>query len=76
MHKCNKPRCITDKYVKERKSVKIATTKEVVEINANVNCTDDNVIYVISCKQCSFQENTEAMSSTRILMKQQENTLI
>ena len=55
MHKCNKPRYITDKYVKEGKSVKIATTKEVVEINANVNCADDNVIYVISCKQCSFQ---------------------
>ena len=55
MYKCNKPRCITDKFVKEGKSVKIATTKEVVEINANVNCTDSNVIYVISCKQCSFQ---------------------
>ena len=79
MRKRNKPTCITDKFMKEGKSVKIATTKELVEINNN-----NNVIYVISCKQCSFQyfgksvkekqqgwDKTEAMSPTRILMRSQ-----
>ena len=55
MHKCNKPRCVTDKYIQEGKVVRAAATKKTYEINANVNCNESNVIYVISCKRCSFQ---------------------
>ena len=55
MHKCRKPRCVTDKYVEEGKVVRSTATKKVVEINGRVNCNDSNVIYVISCKRCPAQ---------------------
>ena len=53
MKKCSK--CSVCPFVKEGKTVKSKATNYKIDINTNVDCSTQNIIYLLNCKKCSQQ---------------------
>ena len=55
MHRCGTANCRCCQFVETGRTARSTATKEMVEINTEVNCQDSNVIYLISCLHCKEQ---------------------
>ena len=65
MKKCTN--CSVCPFVKEGRTVKSKSTNFKMDINKNVDCSTQNIIYLLSCKKCSVQYigETERMLKER-----------
>ena len=65
MKKCSK--CSVCPFVKEGRTIQSKSTNLKIDINMNVNCSTQNIIYLLSCKKCSQQYigETERMLKER-----------
>ena len=65
MKKCLK--CGVCPYIKEGKSVQATSTGYKVDINSSVDCSSQNIIYLLGCKKCPQQYigETERMLKER-----------
>ena len=68
MKKCRRSRCETCDFVKEGKFVKASATSTSAPINAEVDCTTENYIYLVNCRKCNLQYvgKSSQMFSTRM----------
>ena len=55
MSRCGAGNCRCCQFVETGKTARSTATTEVVEINAEVNCQDSNIIYLITCLHCKEQ---------------------
>ena len=55
MHHCGSHSCRTCQLLETGKVARATASQEVVEINAEVNCQDSDVIYLITCLHCKEQ---------------------
>ena len=53
--RCNKPRCLTCRNVKETCTFQCSVDKQVYRINYQFNCDSKCLVYLITCKQCLLQ---------------------
>ena len=55
MKKCRRNKCETCDFIKEGKTLKATATNTTAYINAAVDCSTENYIYLINCKKCRLQ---------------------
>ena len=73
MKKCHN--CDTCSIVKEAKVAKSKINGYTVEINNKVNCNDENVIYLISCKRCPEQYIGETKRKFKAAVRKDRDTV-
>ena len=69
--KCGKSRCEICLYIQETDTFKSTTAGESFKINHQLNCDDNCLIYLLTCKCCGKQYVGETTNKIRIRLQNQ-----
>ena len=75
IRQCSKPKCKTCKIIIEKRGG-ISINNHFIKFNCNMNCTTDNVIYVLFCNGCTAYYVGETGNSMNIRINLHRNHIV
>ena len=65
---CQKPRCNSCNIINTQSTFKSTVFNKMFNLSENLDCSSDNIVYLISCSKCNLQYVGETGNSLRIRM--------